>query len=246
MKNIFSILGFFLHTFIFSQEIKYGVKGGLNISNLNNADNIFFGKSKSKIGFNIGGFAEYSINEKWALQPEFVISTQGAKFENSGSEFINGIIETYSVKKNVNLTYLTIPLMVKYKLTDKFGAEFGPQVGIALSFVEKIDAHYNGKIISTEINAFEDRTIVFNGNSYPIKANGNRFNLGLNFGLSYDLPNNIFIQARYNFDLTNIARYPKELENLEKIALQDDYLIFVIDQTEAKNSVFQFSIGYKF
>jgi hypothetical protein len=38
---------------------------------------------KSKIGFHIGGFLEYSINTKFSIQPEVLYATQGGIYYES-------------------------------------------------------------------------------------------------------------------------------------------------------------------
>ena len=243
MKNLAIILGLLTSILSFSQEIKWGVKGGMNINNLSDADNTIFGDSKIKLGVHFGGFLEYPINERFSIQPELLFSTQGAKFDKSFAEDN----QFASIKKNINLTYLTLPIMLKYKLIEKLKVEFGPQLGLALSMKEKLEGNLNGVSAIHEIDGFEDRYVRFYGTNIKIPATAKRFNLGLNIGASYDITENIFVQARYNFDLTKIVDYPANtIQQIKDIAKDNQSQMIVIDKTDMKNSVFQISVGYKF
>jgi opacity protein-like surface antigen len=157
-----------------AQEVKFGAKVGLNSSNLR-GDMDF----DSKIGFNVGAFAEISLLDKFIFQPELLFSTQGAKFETSDAN------AAVSIKVN----YLNIPLMLKYGVTDKLFLEFGPQLGFLLSGKSKFEVTYGGETDSEE----ED-----------IKDSSKSFDFGLNFGASFDVAENIMIGARYNLGVSNI------------------------------------------
>ena len=77
MKKIILTSLMLCSAFAFSQEIKFGAKVGLNLSNLRGDYPAGIDEHNAKIGFNIGGFAEYEINDKFTLQPELLFSTQG-------------------------------------------------------------------------------------------------------------------------------------------------------------------------
>lgn len=78
---------------------------------------------KSLAGFHIGGFAEIKFSKKFAIQPEFLFSTQGTTIEG-----FDGDSNT-----SVKLNYLNIPVLAKYYITDAFSVEAGPQIGLLLS-----------------------------------------------------------------------------------------------------------------
>ena len=113
MNKIILALAIFAFGFVNAQETKFGVKGGLNLSNLTNSDG-----SKSQVAFNIGGFAEIKLNEKFAIQPELLYSGQGAKYQDVG---------------NFSMNYINVPVMAKYFITEVFDIEAGPQVGFLMS-----------------------------------------------------------------------------------------------------------------
>lgn len=122
---IFILSGAFLATK--AQQIKYGVKAGVNLANVSGdvEDN------KMKIGFNAGAFAKISLTDVISLQPELLLSTQGAKEKGS----FEGV--SYEVKNNV--TYLNIPVLAQYNTASGFYGETGPQFGFLLSAKAKTD-----------------------------------------------------------------------------------------------------------
>lgn len=102
-----------------AQNVKFGVKGGLNISKLTNTDG-----SKTLAGFNAGGLVNFELDKSWAIQPEVLYSTQGTKFEHSA---FWGLISNSGTTK---LNYVNIPVMVQYSIVPEFYLEAGPQLGI--------------------------------------------------------------------------------------------------------------------
>lgn len=58
-----------------AQEVKFGVKAGVNFASLGGDDASGFDGLTS---FHVGALAEIGISEKFAIQPELVYSLQGA------------------------------------------------------------------------------------------------------------------------------------------------------------------------
>ena len=97
-----------------AQEVKYGAKAGLNMSN-------FGGDAEGtdmKVGFQVGGFAEIKVSDKFAVQPEL-------DFDGT------------TVTENLN--YIVVPVMAKYFAAEKFSIEAGPQIGFLMSAKAKAD-----------------------------------------------------------------------------------------------------------
>jgi hypothetical protein len=118
-------------------QFQFGVKGGLNVSNVT-VSNGFNGYSYSSLAnFNAGVFVKIPfLAPGLSLQPEIYYSGQGFK-ANDGS---GGL---YS--EHVN--YLNIPVLAKYTFPQGFFLETGPQLGLKLSAKDK----ENG--ISTDISS---------------------------------------------------------------------------------------------
>ncbi|PKQ66927.1 hypothetical protein BZG01_08985 [Labilibaculum manganireducens] len=120
MKKIvllFAIIA--IGTSSFAQDVKYGIKGGLNLANCAGDD--LKGDSRADIYF--GGFMRTNFTECLAFQTELIYSRQGSKEDSEGSNL--------QFKTN----FLNIPLLLRAKMfgTDKLFAVAGPQIGIHLS-----------------------------------------------------------------------------------------------------------------
>lgn len=182
-KIIFTGVAVLSLFFVKAQEVKFGVKAGLNLANLTNLED-----SSMKTGFHAGGFVEIKLNDKFAVQPELLYSTQGAKVKYT--ETYSGQSTTY--KEKVKTGYLNIPIMAKYFVSDKFSLEAGPQIGFLMSAKDEIG------------NETEN-----------IKKQLKSTDFGLNIGLGYDFTESISANVRYNLGLSEVQK--EKLEGDESI-----------------------------
>lgn len=159
-----------------AQEVKFGVKGGVNFANMTVDD---IGKLKSRSAFHIGGLLEITFSEFLSIQPEVLYSLQGAKHIDKGHIGLNIDIE---------LDYIQVPVMAKFYVTDGFSLEVGPQI----SFLVSSKSEYEGTISGSGNVEGED---LFDFSSIDIS-------IGL--GASYQLPMGVFFTARYNLGKTNL------------------------------------------
>jgi hypothetical protein len=167
--------------------IKFGVKAGINLANLTSNEDL-----SMRIGFHVGGFMQYKLSEKFALQPELLFSTQGAKYQGSGA--LSGYV--ISVESNYKLAYLNLPVMAKYYVSNKFSFEAGPQIGFLLSAKNEFD--YSGTLLGEPIS---------DSGEIDIKDDFNSFDFGINFGAGYDFNDKISLGLRYNLGLSDVSDY---------------------------------------
>ncbi len=148
-----------------AQHVNLGIKGGLNVYNINNDNGA---KYDSKIGFNVGLLGHIHLAKQLALQPELVYSAQGAKFTTGG------------VENKLNLGYINIPILFQYMFDNGFRLEAGPQIGFLTSAKAKtgnveIDFKDNLKKVDVGIGA---------GIGYVHPATGFGVDARYNIGLS--------------------------------------------------------------
>jgi hypothetical protein len=158
----------FLFGFVNAQDRKdmsFGVKGGLNISSITNAEEDGV-NSKSLVGFHIGFFGEFMISDQFAIQPELLYSTQGVKLEFDGEE------------GDLKVDYINVPVMAKYYLADAFSLELGPQIGFLVS--SKVESGGLSEDVKDETKPI-DVSLGFGANyNFAEKFMlGARYNLGL-------------------------------------------------------------------
>jgi hypothetical protein len=103
------LLACFALTHTFAQE-GFEVKAGLNnVSiSLDTGDDFFGEVSDSELGFYVGGGYNFVASDKVDVEPSVLFS------------FVD------------DLTSLYIPIMVKYKIADKFNIQAGPQINYLL------------------------------------------------------------------------------------------------------------------
>lgn len=116
-KLLFAIALFLSVQTAFAQSFSIGPKAGLNISNYTGG-NI---ESDALVGYHLGGVINYGFGKVFSIQPEVLFSTQGAKVNNGGS------------KSDFKISYVTVPIMLKFKTNGGFYVEFGPQAGFRTS-----------------------------------------------------------------------------------------------------------------
>lgn len=116
MKKIILLAIFLAPAIIYAQGFQLGVKGGVNISNFTGGDI----DSKSLIGFHAGAMLGFKIGNNFILQPEVLLSSQGAKADD---------VDDTKYK----LTYINVPVMAKFKTDGGFYIEAGPQVGFKIN-----------------------------------------------------------------------------------------------------------------
>lgn len=168
-KIILSAIALMAFAFSNAQETRFGVKGGLNITNITGDSD-----TNSLVGFQVGGFAEIKIIERLAIQPELLYSTQGASYRLDGGPDSSG---------ELKLNYINIPVLAKFYVTKQFTVEGGPQLGFLVS----------AKDYGTDVkDLYKSTDLGFNfGAGYNLTDNfaiGLRYTVGLSsvFDKKYD------------------------------------------------------------
>lgn len=120
MKKLLVIMvGVTLANCVYAQKLSLGIKAGVNVTNFSGGDFDDVDK-KALVGFHAGGFLSLGLGGTFYLQPEVLVSTAGAKFEDAGES------------ENFKLTYLSVPVMLKFRSMVGFYVELGPQFGFKL------------------------------------------------------------------------------------------------------------------
>src|SRR5688572_9262472 len=127
MKTAITILFLFISFSGLAQEettevspSRYGIKAGYNAAIINNTLNV---GPNYKSDFHIGFFKEIRRNS-FAIQPEVVYSRQGCKTNYYGHFYYN------EGNTKLNLSYLTVPVLIKGIIANKLSFYTGIQPGI--------------------------------------------------------------------------------------------------------------------
>ena len=107
-------------------QFHLGVKGGANITKV---DGKSF-KDEFRYGYHLGGFAEIRMGNKFVLQPEVLFNQYATKLDSS---FKNVYQDVFDGNSNIKLNYISIPIVLNYKLIGSFlSLQAGPQFGILI------------------------------------------------------------------------------------------------------------------
>lgn len=149
------------------ERIHFGLKAGSNYSDFSNAGF----KTEGLVGFHAGAIVGFEINDNFSIEEEFLYSTQGATLKG-------GLMDG----KDIKLSYVTVPILVKYKTDFGLYLEAGPQVGIL------VDEDFEALGINSD-------------NDFAEKIDG-----GVVAGIGYQFKNGLGIGARYYLSFTDVTK----------------------------------------
>ncbi|PWT75732.1 MAG: PorT family protein [Bacteroidetes bacterium] len=118
----------------FAQKFQLGIKGGVNISSFTGSNSQYNSSYSALVGWNAGGFVNFLIGDHFAIAPELLYSTAGAKVTVTAQDNTT-IINNQKLK----LSYLSIPVFAKYRFTGGFFLETGPSVNFNISSSKFLD-----------------------------------------------------------------------------------------------------------
>lgn len=149
------------------ERIHFGVRAGSNYSDFTNAKF----NTEGLVGFHAGAIVGFEINDNFSIEEEFLYSTQGATLKG-------GLMDG----KDIKLSYVTVPILVKYKTNFGLFLEAGPQVGIL------VDEDFKALGISSDTK-------------YAEKIDG-----GVVGGIGYQFKNGLGIGARGYMSFTDVTK----------------------------------------
>lgn len=157
---------------------KFGVKGGVNFSNLytDNADD-----ENVLTGFNIGLYAKVPVTNSISIQPEVYYTGKGAEVVYNNA-FANGTAK-------FKLNYIEVPVMLVANVTKNFNVQIGPYASYLIS----------GKTTNESNNG------TFNFENNINKDDFNKIDAGVAAGLGIDLET-VSFGVRYNYGLTKVGK----------------------------------------
>lgn len=210
---LLSLLCFLNGTKAFGQDTRFGIKAGLNYSSV-------VGDLTEGIKFRFSGhggvFVESEFSQKFSLRTEVLYSSQGFQFssdlqsiENSGVTFDENDFRT-----NVQLNYLTVPVLGKFSLNERLDVEFGPQFGFLLNQVSKI------KNLDERDDSLSDNRMSTPGNF--------QLDYGVVAGLDLNINDALSIEPRFYIGLRNrLNGLAGNFQNYNvAIQLSANYLLF--------------------
>ena len=158
-------------------QFHLGVKGGANITKVQGKSF----KDEFRYGYSLGGFMEIRAGNKLVIQPEVLWNQYATRVDSNYSNVYHNV---FNGNSNVKLNYLSIPIVVNYKLIGSFlSLQAGPQFGILID---------------------QNKTALQNGGE-AFKRGDLSMLAGLNFKIA-----NLRLNTRYAIGLNNISDLPDQ------------------------------------
>lgn len=154
---------------VFAQGVGVGIKAGVNFAN-QSLSGFSLNDTESITGFHGGIYVPIYFSEKWGIVPEVLFSSVGSETPTGTNDF----------------TYISIPLMIRFKPVSFLSLEAGPQ------FSSLIDA------------VTEDDSIN--------KDDFSNSDFGLGVGATVHLPLGLNAGARYVWGFTNVSDLGNDTE----------------------------------
>jgi len=144
----------------YAGKTTFGIKAGLNVSNISGTPEGWDDSIEWKAGFTGGAFLNYAFNKNFSIQPELLFTQRGFR-----SALLEGIID---VDLTVSLDYFELPVLAKYAFSaeKKFrptlfaGPSFAYCSGSTLTFSSWI---FSGDIDFSSVTHTTDFSIVLGG-----------------------------------------------------------------------------------
>lgn len=165
--------------------IKYGVKAGVNLSNMSN-DMTFDPAFSMGMGFQAGALVNFHWGQRtasslpgtglWGLQPELLFSNQVVKSDGG----------------DIKLNYIKVPVMLKVYPLARLSVEVGPEFSYLIS--------------SSPESVKVDGATVKVGDCKG-------FNLGAGVGAAYEFNFGLMVGARYSMGFTDLGKNLKWKNN---------------------------------
>ena len=116
-----------LFSFVSMAQFHIGAKAGANISKVEGHSF----NDQFKYGYHLGGFMEIPISKKLTIQPEVLFNQFSTVLDSSYKNIYEGVFNTQD-GNSIKLNYLSIPILLEYKMANFFRLQAGPQFGILI------------------------------------------------------------------------------------------------------------------
>ena len=109
-----------------SAQFRLGAKAGANLVKI---DGKSF-KDEFRYGYHLGGFAEIGVTKKLSIQPEVLFNQYSLTLDSSFKSVYQNVIN--SNQSHVKLNYLSIPILLNYKLIGPVYLQAGPAFSVLM------------------------------------------------------------------------------------------------------------------
>ena len=210
------------------QGVCFGIKVGANLENiigLNSGQGVVGvtenESSEMTFGFHAGVFLRWGLDDHWAIVPELLYTTGGAKETIAQTYYIGNTAYTSSTTGNISLHYLQLPVFVNYQF----------DMGLYLE-----GGLYIAGLIGTTTSSTTTSNGVTKSSTSTSDTTNNQLDWGVGAGVGYRFCNGLGFNLRYNYGLYAVYKN-FSYENQGVSYRQPSY---------GNNGVLQLSVSYLF
>ena len=184
-----------------AQDIKYGFRAGLNVSDwagdaaatiedIVSLTDVF--DVRSNVGFHVGSYLEIPVGNNWVIEPALLYSQKGISVKGRLPENLPWILEILNIDATVTnrAHYIDMPVIARYYVGEGLNIFGGPQISYLASNKLNIEAGALGFNVLNE--------------TLDINEGFRRVDVGLTAGLGYKLASGLNISASYDFGLASL------------------------------------------
>ena len=226
MKKLFVLAALMMATITASAQFEPGTfsiqpRVGITASMISNMPKLNFDEAyvtldkQPAVGLMAGVDLEYQINEMFSFSAGVNYAMQGSGWEDYKWSYRGSTAEITDLK--IEADYLNVPVTLNCYIVAGLSVRTGVQFGFLTNAKEKGDYRLSGGS-STDYKLEIDK---------DVKDMFEKFDVSIPVGISYEFPNHLVIDTRYNIGLTKVFK-----ENF-------------ISEKNGKNQVFTLTLGYK-
>jgi len=125
MKSLLTVLVAFFMAQTAMAQFGVGLKAGANITKVEGKSF----KDEFRYGYHLGGFAEIGLGDKLSIQPEVLFNQFQTRVDSTFRSVYN---VRFAENRDIKLNYLSIPILLNYKLGKSLSLQAGPQYAILM------------------------------------------------------------------------------------------------------------------
>jgi len=169
-----------------SESVSFGIRAGVNFSNMRASASSLSLNLGSRTGFHVGVIADIPVVESFYIQPGLYLQEKGFKAgEWFGSELTGVDVKAAPL-------YLEVPILASFRFNVSRDVKIQANVGPYLAYGVGGKIKGSEGVVSVETDVFSDEGGV------------KRFDGGLSFGAGVQILHNYYIGFAYELGLVNI------------------------------------------
>lgn len=227
------------------EQVRFGVKGGMNMSSFNKFTlQDYYTDVSIRFAYHAGIFTEIPISALLSVQPELLFSSKGTRYKIYNTFTLSGTTgyshKSYMLNLKYKPCYIELPVYLKAGFEAGVGkiiVGIGPYIAYGVCGKLKTDVGislYSGKPPLNPTNTIKEKKDVFEPGEIEIplyNSHLKRFDAGFAGYVGYELNSKISFTVGFQKGLANIDNFDEKRDQISE---------------KLKNKTLALSVEYKF